>query len=152
MATHYRGSEREQRALNLFIALTRSSDSFQKAALRRAPLPNGLTLSQFGILEALLHLGSMPQTVVAQKVLKSKGNISIVISHLESRNLVRRSRSPVDRRQLVLELTPLGHELISEYFPRMAQGFADSATVLSAEEQQTLITLCKKLGMGAHAD
>ncbi len=149
MATHYRGTERERRALDLFIALTRSSDSFQKAALRKAPLPGGLTLSQFGVLEALLHLGSLPQSVVGQKMLQSKGNISVVVSHLEGRGLVQRRRSPDDRRQLFLELTPAGHTLISDYFPLMAQGFADGASVLSVEEQQTLITLCKKLGVGA---
>ncbi len=151
MATHYRGPERERRALDLFIALTRSSDSFQKAALRKAPLPEGLTLSQFGVLEALLHLGSLPQNVVAHKILKSKGNISVVVSHLEGRGLVYRRRTPDDRRQLLLELTPAGHTLISNYFPRMANGFADSASVLSAEEQYTLIALCKKLGVGAHS-
>ena len=113
MATHYRGPERERRALDLFIALTRSSDSFQKAALRKAPLPEGLTLSQFGVLEALLHLGSLPQNVVAHKILKSKGNISVVVSHLEGRGLVYRRRTPDDRRQLLLELTPAGHTLIS---------------------------------------
>ncbi|MEX2442042.1 MAG: MarR family transcriptional regulator [Alkalispirochaeta sp.] len=149
MATHYRGSEREQRALNLFIALTRSSDSLQKAALRKAPLPEGTTLSQFGILEALLHLGPLPQTVVAQKVLKTKGNISVVVSHLEDRGLVQRRRSKADRRQLVIELTSAGRELIAGYFPHMATGFAESAQVLSAEEQATLTTLCKKLGVGA---
>ena len=151
MATHYRGPEREQRALDLFIALTRSSDSFQKAALRKAPLPNGITLSQFGVLEVLLHLGSLPQSVVGRKILKSKGNMSVVIAHLEKRNLVQRRRAPHDRRQLLLELTPDGHTLISNYFPLMANGFADSANVLTVEEQQTLITLCKKLGVGAHS-
>lgn len=151
MGTHYRGSEQERRALNLFIALTRSSDSFQKAALRKAPLPEGLTLSQFGILEALLHLGSLPQTVVAQKVLKSKGNISVVVSHLESRGLVRRTRAADDRRRLVIELTAAGRAVITAYFPQMAEGFAESAHVLSAEEQETLIALCKKLGVGANS-
>jgi MarR family 2-MHQ and catechol resistance regulon transcriptional repressor len=149
MATHYRGSEQEVRALNLFIALTRSSDSFQKAALRRAPLPDSLTLSQFGILEALLHLGPLPQTVVAQKVLKSKGNISVVVSHLESRGLVQRTRADDDRRRLVIALTADGQKLITGYFPHMAKGFAESAQVLSVEEQETLIALCKKLGVGA---
>jgi MarR family 2-MHQ and catechol resistance regulon transcriptional repressor len=151
MATHYRGSEQEVRALNMFIALTRSSDSFQKAALRKAPLPENLTLSQFGILEALLHLGPLPQTVVAQKVLKSKGNISVVVSHLESRELVKRTRAADDRRRLVIALTADGEELIKGYFPHMAQGFAESAQVLSVEEQNTLITLCKKLGVGARS-
>lgn len=151
MATHYRGSEQEQRALNLFIALSRSSDSLQKAALRKAPLPDGLTLSQFGVLEALLHLGPMPQSAVAQKVLKTKGNISVVVSHLESRGLVQRTRADDDRRRLVIALTTTGRELIGVFFPRMARGFAESAQVLTAEEQTTLTALCKKLGAGANA-
>lgn len=151
MPTHYRGSEQEQRALNLFIALSRSSDSFQKAALRKAPLPQGLTLSQVGVLEALMHLGPLPQNLVAQKVSKTKGNISVVVSHLESRGLVQRSRALEDRRRLLIQLTTTGRDLIAGYFPHMANGFAESAQVLTAEEQQKLTALCKKLGAGTHA-
>ena len=148
MPTHYRGSDNEQLALQVFITLSRASESYQHAALERAPLPDGLTLSQFGVLEALLHLGPLPQTEVCGKLLKSKGNISVVVRHLETRGLVRRTAIEGDRRQRQLDLTDSGRELISAYFPNLARGFTDAVGVLTPDEQRTLVSLCKKLGRG----
>ncbi|MCG8479872.1 MAG: MarR family transcriptional regulator [Spirochaetales bacterium] len=148
MATHHRGSDAERTALNLFIALSRATDTYQRGAFRHAPLPDGLTSTQFGVLEALYHLGPLCQTTVAKKILKTKGNISVVVSHLEGQKLVRRGSLPEDRRQVILELTDDGRALIGRYFPEIAEGFARSAAVLTDEEQKTLTELCKKLGLG----
>jgi len=146
MPSHHRGSREERRALTLFIAITRSSDRYQKLALDRAPLPDGLTLSQFAVLEALYHLGAMYQTTVARKVLKTKGNITLVVTNLERARYLRRRRDEHDRRRTILELTPAGSTLMADYFPRIARGFAEAAAVLSPDEQETLIRLAKKLG------
>lgn len=151
MSTKYRGSPEIQRALNLFICLTRASESFQRSALHRAPLPESLTLSQFAVLEALYHLGPMSQNRVAQKVLKTKGNVSLVVRRLVEHGLVTCARDGDDRRQNVLQLSERGRTLIASYFPKIAAGFARGAEVLSPEEQQLLIDLAKKLGHGQNA-
>lgn len=146
MPSHYDGPEDERRALTLFIAITRSSDRYQKRALDHAPLPEGLTLSQFAVMEALYHLGSMYQNTVAGKVLKTKGNITLVVDNLEKAGHVKRRADETDRRRTVLDLTPEGRALMTEYFPRIARGFTEAASVLSPEEQTTLIRLARKLG------
>ena len=43
-----------------------------------------LTVSHFGVLEALHHPGTLSQRDLARKLLKSTGNISIVLKNLES--------------------------------------------------------------------
>lgn len=148
MATHHTGSEAERRALNMFIALTRASDWYHRGALTRAPLPETLTMTQFGVLEALYHLGPMCQAEVGRKLLKTKGNVSVVIERLVQRGLVNRRPQAEDRRYTVVELTGAGRSVIADYFPRIAKGFAESAAVLSADEQETLTRLCKKIGRG----
>lgn len=148
MPSHYRGREEENRALHLFITLTRAADTVQRAAHAGAPLPAGLTLSQFGILEALLHLGPLSQGDVTRKLLLSKGNVSVVIAHLEDRGLVERCSDPRDRRQKKLSLTDKGRDLIRSYFPALASEFARVVAVLSPHEQETLTALCRKLGRG----
>ncbi len=148
LSTRHNGPEGERRALDLFIALSRAADWMQKGATAVAPLPDSVTLTQFGVLEALYHLGPMCQADVGRKLLTSKGNVSVVIDHLVKRGLVIRRAHETDRRYVVCALTDEGQKMISAYFPQIAHGFAESAAVLTAEEQNTLTSLSKKLGRG----
>lgn len=147
MATKYRGGQREKRALTTFIRLTRSVDSVVEHTFQRAPLPEGITLTQFGVLEALYHLGPLCQSELGKKILKTKGNISMVVDQLSSAGLVGRRRNREDRRYQEVYLTPEGRDRIASYFPRYARSLADEFSVLSAEEQELLGTLCRKLGL-----
>jgi len=108
---------------------------------------NGLTVSQFGALEALLHLGPMSQRDLGTKLLKSSGNITMVVDNLEKRDLVERRREGNDRRVVTVHLTPKGRQLIVEVFPRHATLISDELEILTPEEQETLGRLCRKLGL-----
>ncbi len=136
-----------RRALKLFVCLTRASESFQRGALEAAPLPGNLTLSQFAVLEALYHVGPLTQTEVGRKVLKTKGNVSLVARRLADRGLIRCTTTAGDRRSHRLELSEAGRKLMDDYFPRIAEGFTRRAEVLTAEEQETLTILARKLGL-----
>ncbi|KAB0668457.1 MarR family transcriptional regulator [Oryzomonas sagensis] len=106
-----------------------------------------LTISQFGVLEALLHKGPLCQRDIAAKILKSTGNITLVIDNLEKRGLVRRERINEDRRYLTIQLTDQGLELIHEVFARVEAAIVAEMKVLTNDEQGALGTLCKKLGL-----
>ena len=95
--TQYKGSRDEVRALSAFVKLIRASESVS-ARIHRHLADAGLTVSQFGVLEALYHLGPLSQSEIAKKVLKSTGNITLVIDNLEKRDLVKRERQKEDRR------------------------------------------------------
>ena len=131
--------------LNTFIKLTRSYESFMARLVQRGAIGD-LTFSQFGVLETLYHLGPMCQGDVSGKLLKSCGNITLVLDNLEKRGLVRCDRNPEDRRMLMISLTHTGEELIAQIFPEQARAITVEMSVLTPEEQATLGVLCKKLG------
>ena len=91
MPTHYHGTPDEIRALDTWIKLTRAVDSFG-ARLADAGTCADVTVSQFGVLEALHHLGPLRQGEISAKLLRSGGNITLVVDNLEARGLVRRER------------------------------------------------------------
>ena len=77
---------------------------------------SGLTPTQFGVLEAILHKGPLSQRELGRKVLTSAGNMTDLIDKLEGRGLVRRVRQKPDRRAVRVELTPDGRTLIEPLF------------------------------------
>jgi len=104
-------------------------------------------LSQFAVLEALYHLGPLCQTEIGQKLLRSSGNITMVIDNLEKRSYVKRERKKEDRRFMLVRLADDGLELIRKVFPAHAAVIASEMSVLSESEQDTLAQLCRKLGL-----
>jgi MarR family transcriptional regulator, 2-MHQ and catechol-resistance regulon repressor len=142
--TRHKGDEHEMRALDAFIGLLRAADKVSSAAHRELASVR-LSVSQFGVLEALYHLGAMCQRDIARKILKSTGNITMVIDNLEKRGLVSRLRNENDRRFFSIQLTPAGEELIGQCFPDHARRITGIMTILTDDEQQCLTELCKKL-------
>ncbi|MFZ6027719.1 MAG: MarR family winged helix-turn-helix transcriptional regulator [Chloroflexota bacterium] len=145
MPTHYHGTAEETLALNTFIRFTRAYESLT-ARLAHHDVLEGLTVSQFGVLEALYHLGPMCQGELSGKLLKSCGNITLVLDNLEKRGLVRRMRQPEDRRMVKVSLTDAGEALIARIFPAQVAAIVAELGVLDAGEQQAFGALCKKLG------
>ena len=145
MATHYRGTPEEVRVLNTWIKLTRAVDSFGARLADRGTYGD-VTISQFGVLEALYHLGPLCQGEIGAKLLRSGGNITLVVDNLETRGLVQRMRDARDRRAVTVSLTEAGRKLIAGLFPEHVRAIVEEMSVLTADEQETLGRLCRKLG------
>ena len=146
MGTHYKGSKKEVRTLNAFIKLMRATESINNR-LSRHLAKQDLTISQFGVLEALLHLGPLNQKSLAEKLLKSGGNITLVIDNLEKSGWVERQTNPEDRRSVLVHLTPKGKDLITEYFPQHLQKIMGEFSSLTDQELDQLADICKKIGL-----
>jgi MarR family transcriptional regulator, 2-MHQ and catechol-resistance regulon repressor len=148
MPTHYKGSEATERALSAYINLIRATDSvFSKSAMQLESA--GVTVGQFAVLEALHHLGPMCQHTLAKKLLRSGGNITVVVDNLEKHGWVRRERQKKDRRMVEIHLTPKGARLIAKVFPEHAAFVAKIMGELTTAEQQELRRIAGKLGHGA---
>ncbi|NUQ37539.1 MAG: winged helix-turn-helix transcriptional regulator [Caldilineales bacterium] len=147
MPTHFQGDPAQVLALDTFIKLTRAASSVQQT-LSQGCTYGDLTVSQFGALETLYHLGPMCQNELGEKLLTSPGNLSLVINNLEKQGLVRRERDSIDRRKVTVVLTETGHALIADLFPAHAAAIAAAVGVLDGAEQQLLGQLCKRLGKG----
>lgn len=145
MGTKFEGSAEECSALNLFIKLNRAADSVS-TRINEFILSQNLTVSQFGVLESLYHIGPMSQCDIGRKLLKTGGNMTMVIDNLEKRSLVERVRSKEDRRFIQVHLTEAGKEMIQSIFPSHLEKIVEEMSVLSLEEQEMLSQLCKKLG------
>jgi len=145
MGTRHRGTIDEINALNAFIKLQRASESVSTRV--HAVLPNGLTITQFGVLEALHHIGPLCQGELAEKLLRSGGNLTLVVDNLEKAGYVARERDPADRRFVVVKLTDTGTRFIGEIFPRVLANVTREMSVLSSTELFDLGRLCKKIGL-----
>ena len=145
MPTHYEGTSTQRLALDSFIKLMRAADSVSTQVndhLREY----GLTVSQFGVLEALYHLGVLNQSDLAQKLLKSTGNLTTVVDNLTKQGLVERRRCTEDRRVVYIHLTDAGREMLASILPGHVDGVVSAFSVLSEEEQVALGGLLRRLG------
>ncbi len=132
--------------LSTYTKLMRAAESVT-GRVNRPMAEFNLTVSQFGVLEALYHKGPLCQRDIAAKILKSTGNITLVIDNLEKRGLVRRERASDDRRYLTVHLTDEGSELIARAFTRVEAAIVADMATLTEQEQKLLGSLCKKLGL-----
>ena len=137
-----------EQAIQAYVKLMRASRSVVN---RVEPLvgAQGLTLTQLGVLEGILHKGPMTHRELGRKVLTSAGNMTDVVDKLEGRGLVRRVRAAADRRQVRVELTEAGQELIEGLFPRHAEDIARAMAGLDPAELGQLGGLLRKLGIAA---
>ena len=149
MPTRHKGSADEVLALDTLIKLNRSANAVQA---RLGPLLQkdfGLTESQFGILEALYHLGPLNQGELCRKILRSGSNVTTVVDNLERDGLVRRVRDETDRRVQVVHVTEQGRALLERTLPHHIGRVVALMSALEPDEQRELGRLCRKLGLAA---
>ena len=112
----------------------------------RSIADSGLGLSDFAVLEILLHKGSLPVNTIGRQVVLTSGSITTAIDRLEEKQLVRRQACPNDRRVTFVTLTTAGRTLIRRVFKVHADRLETVFEPLSAAERSALATLLKKLG------
>ena len=111
----------------------------------------GLGLSDFGVLEALLHKGPLPVNTIGPIVDLTPGSISIAVDRLFAKGLVSRVESGEDRRVRIVALTPRGKDLIATAFRKHAAQMRKVFSELSPEELRSLEAGLKKVGKRAAA-
>jgi MarR family 2-MHQ and catechol resistance regulon transcriptional repressor len=141
-------SRRSGPALRLWVRLARAFRAIEAVAARDAAR-HGLTLAEFGMLEALYHLGPMPLGEVQRRILVSSGGVTYVADSLESRGLVQREPSDSDRRIRIAVLTDEGRNLIERIFPEHAGRLEEAMAGLSPDEQDDAAELMRRLGTRA---
>jgi MarR family transcriptional regulator, 2-MHQ and catechol-resistance regulon repressor len=150
MGTRYEGSPSEVRALSAFINLVRASESLTSRTSRHLE-EAGLTPGQFGALETLYHCGPLFQKDLCTKLLRSGGNMVLLIDNLEKRGWVKRRRSSDDRRHIRVRITPAGRKTLLRVLPAHVRGIMKELSVLKPKELSTLRTLCRRLGLQERA-
>jgi MarR family 2-MHQ and catechol resistance regulon transcriptional repressor len=121
-------------------------EKVDKASIARL----GLGLSDFAIMEALLHKGPLPINQIGEKVLLTSGSMTAAINRLEKGGLVKRIRDSSDNRYFHVNLTKSGCKIISEAYRSHQLNLEKVAEILSSKERKELVRLLKKIGF--HAD
>jgi len=108
-----------------------------------------MCLSDFAILEALLHKGPQSVRELGRRIELTSGSMTTAIDRLETRGLVTRADHATDRRAWVIHLTPEGRARISKVFAGHEQAMDRAMRGLSKSERATLTDLLKRLGTTA---
>ncbi len=145
MPNRHRGSDAERRVLDAYVKLSRALATVD-AAIHRPLADAGLTASRFGALEALWHLGPLNQRDLGRKILKSSGNVSVVVDGLERDGLVARERAAADRRNVIVSLTDAGRTRIEAVYPAHVARLVAAFAHLHADDVERLAQLAKALG------
>ena len=131
-------------AVGAYVKLIRTAEAVH-AQVSRGLTAEGLTPSQFSTLKVLRLRGALAQKDIASHLLKTGGNITIVVDNLEKVGLVSRTRLKPDRRMVLVELTPAGIELFDRVYPPHLARIHGAMKTLDATEQEALSTILEKL-------
>lgn len=133
------------RGVHLWLLLWKSTKSLEAQA-RRSVAATGLCLTDFGILEALLHKGPLAVNALGKKILITSGSMTTAVDRLQAQGLVVRQSSPSDRRARVLHLTSKGTKLIERLFDEHARDMEQAFSCLDQRERAAFAGLLRKVG------
>jgi MarR family 2-MHQ and catechol resistance regulon transcriptional repressor len=109
----------------------------------------GLGVSDFMVLEVLLHKGPLTISAIGEKVLLASASMTSAIDRLEKRGLVRRKSCESDRRIRFVELTDCGKAFIEEIYARHEKDLEAVTGGLCEEERRVIYEGLKKIGLAA---
>lgn len=134
---------------HLFLLFWKASHAvmrFDQASIKKAGFGS---LSDFAVLEVLLHKGSLPVNTIGEKVLLTSGSITTAVDRLEKKELVKRGKSELDGRVVLVHLTDPGRELITQAFKEHAANLDQLFKAFNDEERAQFAKLSRKLGVHA---
>lgn len=135
--------------VHLFLLFWKASHAvgrYDAASMRRAGFRS---LTDFAVLEVLLHKGSQPVNEIGELVLLTSGSITTAVQRLEREGLVRREKSALDGRVVLVHLTPVGRDRITTAFAEHAENLDQLFEIFDDEERAQFAQLTRKLGLHA---
>lgn len=130
--------------VSAYVKLIRTAESLH-AEVSRGLLVEGLTASQFSTLKVLRLHGPLAQRDIAKFLLKTGGNVTIVVDNLERQGLVKRTRDVEDRRFVYVDLTPDGNQLFDKLYRPHLDRIRNAMGGISAGQVDLLIQLLEAL-------
>jgi MarR family 2-MHQ and catechol resistance regulon transcriptional repressor len=130
---------------HLWLVMMKAHRALQRLAIQSIESFE-VGLSEFGVLEMLLHKGPQPVNEIGRRIGLTSGAITAAVDRLESCKLVARGAHPTDRRTRVVRLTASGRAQATRIFAGHKRAMDSAARGLSEDERATLIRLLKKVG------
>ncbi len=108
-------------------------------------------LTDFVILEMLLHKGPQKVNDIGRRVGLTSGAITSAVDRSEQQGFVVREFDAEDRRSRVVRLTPAGTALIEKAFARHGEAMDDAMSELTKSELRELASMLKRVGTAVQA-
>ncbi len=108
-------------------------------------------LTDFVILEMLLHAGPQKVSDIGRRVGLTSGAITSAVDRSEKLGLVVRTFDADDRRSRVVKLTARGKPVIEQAFASHGKTMEEAMSALTRSELRTLATLLKRVGTSAQS-
>ncbi|HVW76787.1 MAG TPA: MarR family transcriptional regulator [Alloacidobacterium sp.] len=141
-------SKSDTSGIHLWLVLWKAFRSVEAHALQDIAA-HRLGLSDFGVLEVLLHKGPLTVKELGAKVMLTSGSMTAAIDRLEKRGLVERSGHKDDRRIRMICLTKTGEAFIRDVFEDHKQAMEDAVAGIEKNDREILIPMLRQLGMQA---
>ena len=141
----------EKPGIHTWLVLMKAHRTLKRYAERSIEALD-MCLSDFAILEALLHKGPQSVRDLGRRIDLTSGSMTTAIDRLEARGLVTRADHATDRRTWVIHLTPEGRTLISKVFAGHEQAMERAMRGLSKSDRVLLTNLLKQLGTTAEEE
>jgi MarR family 2-MHQ and catechol resistance regulon transcriptional repressor len=135
-------------APRIWVVLAKSYKAMA-SFVERQVAGQGLGLSDFMVLEVLLHKGPLTISAIGEKVLLANASMTSAIDRLEDKGYVVRKTSEQDRRIRRIELTTEGKSFISRIYRRHEAAIESLMSGLGSEERAALHSSLKKIGLAA---
>ena len=136
--------------VHAWLVMMKATQAISRYALANLE-ESGLGLSDFAVLEVLLHKGPLPVNVIGPKVNLTPGSISVAVDRLVAKGLVSRAESSHDRRVRIVALTPRGKSVITPIFRAHAATMEKVFSGLSRDEIRQLEQQLKRIGKQAES-
>src|SRR2546421_11194966 len=130
---------------HLWLVMMKAFRTLERLATRSIE-SSEVGLSDFAVMEMLLHKGPQAVNEIGRRIELTSGAITTAVDRLESRGLVTREAHESDRRARIVRLTPRGKEQAAKVFAVHKTAMDLAASGLSKSERAMLIRLLKKLG------
>jgi MarR family 2-MHQ and catechol resistance regulon transcriptional repressor len=136
---------------HLWLVMMKAHRALERLAIQSIE-SFGVGLSDFGVMELLLHKGPQPVNEIGRRIGLTSGSITTAVDRLESCGWVVRRNDPDDRRARVVRLTPLGKVRATALFAGHEKTMDAAGTILEPSERATLTRLLKKLGLAVEVE
>jgi MarR family 2-MHQ and catechol resistance regulon transcriptional repressor len=142
--TNENSGEDDLSGIRVWLVLWRAGRAVEFRA-QRSIARFGMVMSDFGVMEALLHLGPLTAKQLGATVLLTSGSVTAVIDRLAVRGLVQREDDARDRRACIVRLTAAGRRLIERAFGQHRAEWEEGLEGFSTDERMTLLPLLRRL-------
>lgn len=129
--------------LKLFIALTRTA-LFIERQTDKVYQKYHITKTQFAVMEALYHKGSLTQCDLRRLILTTTGNLPVVVRNLLAQDYIEKNVDEKDKRRQILTISSKGKQLMEQVFPENKNCIEQIFSVWNEKDKEEFMKILQK--------